>query len=101
MARRARDWEEQLSKDLQRNKNARKYFFLGLLEEGYSWREALVKVIKVIGVNEYAALVGDIKPSNLLNQLKPESNITLNTLDRITRPLGSVITFKDKLASAG
>lgn len=101
MARRAKDWEEDLSIDLRSSVEARKYFYLSLLEEKYDWREALLKIIKLIGVNEYAQMVGDIKPSNLLNQLKAESNPTLNTLIKITGPLGLELTFKDKLESAG
>lgn len=101
MARRSRDWEEGLSKDLQENEEARKYFFLGLLEEGYDWREALLKLINVMGVNEYAALTEGMKASNLLNQLKPEANITINTLTKITAPLGIKMTFKDKLDEVG
>ncbi|MCH2533971.1 MAG: hypothetical protein MK008_05975 [Bdellovibrionales bacterium] len=101
MARRSRDWEEGLSKDLQENEEARKYFFLGLLEEGYDWREALLKLINVMGVNEYAALTKGMKASNLLNQLKPEANITINTLTKITAPLAIKMTFKDKLDEVG
>ena len=97
MARRAKDWEESLSIDLRDSSEARKQFFLALLDEGYEWREALNKIIKLIGVNEYAELIGDMKASNLLNQLKADSNITLNTLDRMTYPLDIEITFKDKL----
>lgn len=101
MARRAKDWEENLSIDLRSSIEARKYFYLGLLEEKYDWREALLKIIKLIGVNEYAEMVGDMKPSNLLNQLKAESNPTLNTLVKIIRPLGIELTFKDKLEDVG
>lgn len=101
MARRAKDWEEDLSIDLRSSVEARKYFYLGLLEEKYDWREALLKIIKLIGVNEYAEMVGDIKSSNLLNQLRAESNPTLNTLIKITRPLGIELTFKDKLDKVG
>ena len=100
MARRSRDWEESLSIDLLKSKKARKLFFLALLEEDYEWREALIKIIKVIGVNEYTELIGDMKPSNLLNQLKPNANITLNTLIKMTSPLGIELTFKDKLNQA-
>lgn len=100
VARRSRDWEESLSKDLQQDQDARKLFFLALIDEGYDWREALSKLIKIIGVNEYAALTDGMKASNLLNQLKPEANITLNTLVKITNPLGIEMTFRDKLDRA-
>lgn len=101
MARRSRDWEEGLSKDLQQDQDARKLFFLALIDEGYDWREALSKLIKIIGVNEYAALTDGMKASNLLNQLKPEANITLSTLVKITNPLGIEMTFRDRLERAG
>lgn len=97
MSRRAQDWEENLSIDLRADIEARKQFFLALLEEGYDWLRALNQIIKIIGVNEYADLIGDMKASNLINQLKPESNITLNTLNKITGPLDIKLTFKDKL----
>lgn len=97
MARRSVDWEESLSAELQADEEARKHFFLGLLEEGFEWREALLKIIKLIGVNEYAALTDGMKASNLLNQLRPEANITLATLAKVTAPLGIKMTFKDKL----
>jgi len=96
MARRSRDWEEGLAKDLKRTIKARKEFFLALLKEGYEWREALGKIVKLVGVKEYCEFVGDIKPSNLLNQLNSDSNITIETLERLTKPLGIEITFKDK-----
>lgn len=95
MARRYKDWEEGLAKDLKQSKENRKEFFLALLEEGYSWREAINKIVKIIGVNEYVELIGDMKASNLLNQLKEDSNITIRTLDKITKPLGIELTFKD------
>ena len=96
MARRSRDWEEGLAKDLKRTVKARKEFFLALLEEGYEWREALDKIVKLVGVKEYCEFVGDIKPSNLLNQLNSDSNITIETLERLTKPLGIELTFRDK-----
>jgi DNA-binding phage protein len=96
MARRHKDWEEGLSKDLKKSIKNRREFFLALLDEGYTWREALNKIVKLIGVNEYVELIGNMKSSNLLNQLKKDSNITINTLDKITAPLGIELTFKNK-----
>ncbi len=96
MARRHKDWEEGLAEDLKQSKENRKEFFLALLEEGYSWREAINKIVKLIGVNEYVELIGDMKASNLLNQLKEDSNITIRTLDKITKPLGIELTFRDR-----
>tara|TARA_R110000868_G_scaffold334233_2_gene594925 strand:+ start:4443 stop:4748 length:306 start_codon:yes stop_codon:yes gene_type:complete len=100
MARRSKDWEQGLAQDLFLDEEGRKQFFLSLIDEGYQWREALLKVIKVIGVNEYATLTDGMKASNLLNQLKPDANITLNTLAKLTAPLGIEVTFKEKIDKA-
>jgi DNA-binding phage protein len=99
MARRSRDWVEEQAKDLRVNAKHRHDLFLGCLEDGMEWREAINLIVKVIGVNEYAELVGDIKPSNLINQLKPDRNITMTTLEKIIKPLGIKITFVPKSAA--
>lgn len=94
MARRYKDWSEALSEELKLCIENRREFFLALLEEGYDWKEAINQIVKLIGVNEYSELIGSMKPSNLINQLKEDSNITIKTLDKITRPLGIELTFK-------
>ena len=48
MARRCKDWEEGLASDLLESTENRKEFFLALLEEGYTWREAINKIVKLI-----------------------------------------------------
>lgn len=103
MVRRSKDWEESLSLDLRATIKARREFFLALIDEGYEWTEALNKVIKLIGVNEYAELIGNMKASNLINQLKADSNITLNTLEKIIAPLDIKLTFREnkKMRRAG
>ena len=63
------------------------------MEEGYTWREALVKIVKLVGVKEYAQMIG-LEPSNLINQM--EGNITINTLDKMIRPIDVEISFTDK-----
>lgn len=95
MQRRSRDWREGLSEELKKDKYKRTELFLGFMEEGYTWREALQSIVKIIGVNEYTQLMGgEMKPSNLLNQLRPGHNFNLNTLEKITAPLAIEMTFK-------
>jgi len=92
MSNRAVDWKENLSNELRTKKIERRELFLALMLEEYSWREALDTMIKTIGVKEYAEMVG-MAPSNLINQLKPEHNLTLKTLERIMKPLDVEMTF--------
>lgn len=89
MARRWKNWEESLAKELKKSKKARLEFFNALLEEGYNWREALNHIIRVIGVKEYAEMI-EIRPSNLINQLKKNSNVTLSTIEKISQPIGKI-----------
>lgn len=97
MVRKSRDWKEGLSEELRKDKETRREYFQALLEEKFTWREAILSIIQTIGVKEYSEMLkGEIKPSNLLNQLKPDHNLTINTLEKITRPLGMEIAFKSK-----
>jgi len=98
MPKRSVDWKEGLSKELLASKKNRRVYFLALLEEGFSWREALEHIVKVIGVKEYSNL-SEFKAPNLINQLKPEKDIRLSTLEKMISPLGVELTFFTKKAS--
>ena len=94
-------WIEEISKELRASAKHRHELFFAMLEEGYVWREALNRMVKLIGVNEYAEMIGDMKASNLINQLKPESNMTIATLEKMTKPLGVKMTFVPKTKKIG
>jgi hypothetical protein len=49
MARRSRDWKERVSKDLIKNKSRRRGLYMELLEEGLTWRDALLNIVQIIG----------------------------------------------------
>ncbi len=99
MPKRSVDWKESLSQELLESVENRREYFMGLLEEGFSWREALREIVKVIGLKEYAELSG-FKSPNLLNQLSDEKDIRVSTLEKMISPLGVNITFwKDIQAS--
>src|SRR5437588_9395193 len=102
MARRSKDWNEGLSKDL-RNPEFAREFLLAAIEEGISIQQALGKVIRAMGVKEFAAKAGIAAP-NVLRAIKPRHNPTLETLNRLLRPFGlrlslSPIRFRGRRAA--
>lgn len=90
MARRSRDWNEGLAKDLQDINFARE-FVLSSLEEGVSLQLALGKVIRAIGVKEFAKKTKMASP-NILRAINPKHNPTQDTLNRLLHPLGLRLT---------
>ena len=84
MARRHRDWNIGLAEDLRDREFARE-FLLGAIDEGVPLQVALVKVVRAMGVKEFAAKVGMASP-NLLRTLNPRHNPTQDTLNRLLRP---------------
>jgi len=86
MARRTRDWNEGLARDLQDPDFARE-FLLAAVEEGVPVQQALGKVIRAMGVKEYSEKAGVASP-NVLRAINPRHNPTQATLNRLLRPLG-------------
>ncbi|HKU44454.1 MAG TPA: hypothetical protein VJR89_40115 [Polyangiales bacterium] len=84
MARRSKHWNEGLAEDLQNPKFARE-FLTAAVEEGVPLQEALGKVIRAIGVKEFAARIGMPSP-NLLRAINPKHNPTQETLERLIKP---------------
>lgn len=86
MARRSKDWNEGLARDLQDPEFATE-FLLAALEEGVPLQQALGKVIRSLGVKEFAERIGMASP-NLLRAIHPRHNPTQETLNRLLKPLG-------------
>lgn len=84
MARRSKDWNQGLAQDLQDPEFAQE-FLLAAIEEGISIQLALGKVIRALGVKEFAAKVG-LPSSNLLRAINPKHNPTQETLNRLLKP---------------
>src|SRR6266513_2770407 len=84
MARRSRDWNEGLAEDLQDPEFARG-FLIAAIEDGITVQQALGKVIRAMGVSEFAAKIG-IASSNLLRAINPRHNPTQETLNRLLKP---------------
>ena len=86
MAKRSVDWNEGLAEDLRDPEFARD-LLLAAVTDGVPVQQALAKVIRAIGVKEYAALTG-MASSNVLRAIRPNHNPTQNTLNRLLKPLG-------------
>jgi DNA-binding phage protein len=84
MARRSRDWNIGLAHDL-RNQEFARAFLLGAIDEGVPLQIALAKVVRAMGVKEFAAKVRMASP-NLLRTLNPRHNPTQETLNRLLKP---------------
>ena len=86
MARRTEDWNEGLARDL-RNPEFAREFLMAAIEEGISLQHALGKVVRAMGVKEFAAKVGMESP-NLLRAINPRHNPTQATINRLLNPFG-------------
>ena len=84
MARRSRDWNQGLARDLQDRTFARE-FLIGAVEQGIPLQQALGKVIRAMGVKEFAAKAGMAAP-NVLRAINPRHNPTQRTLSRLLEP---------------
>ena len=84
MARRSRDWNEGLAKDLRDREFARE-FLLAAMDEGVPIQVALGKVIRAMGVKEFAATVKMASP-NVLRAINPRHNPTQDSLNRLLKP---------------
>jgi DNA-binding phage protein len=86
MARRSKDWNEGLAADLQDPKFARE-FLSAAVEDGVPLQAALGKVIRAMGVKEFAEQV-EMPSSNLQRAINPRHNPTQETLERLLKPFG-------------
>ena len=84
MARRHEDWNIGLAENLRDPEFARE-FLLGAIDEEVPLQVALGKVVRAMGVKEFAAKVGMASP-NLLRTLNPRHNPTQDTLNRLLKP---------------
>ncbi len=99
MAKRSKDWSEGLARDL-RDPGFARAFLVASLDEGISLQEALGKVIRTMGVKEFASRV-DVASSNVLRAIHPRHNPTQETLNRLLRPFGLRLSLALIKESAG
>jgi DNA-binding phage protein len=86
MAKRWKNWNEDLAQDL-KNPEFAKEFIKAQLEEGLSLREALSETIRAYGVIEFAEACG-INEANIHRAIKEGSNPTHKTLEALLKPFG-------------
>lgn len=86
MARRSKNWNEGLAEDLRDPKFARE-FLLAAVDEGVPLQQAIAKVVRAMGVKEFATKIG-MASSNLLRAIDARHNPTQETLNRLLRPFG-------------
>ena len=86
MARRTKDWNADLARDL-RDRSFARAFLLASLDEGVPLQAALAKVIRATGVKEFAARTGIASP-NVLRAISPRHTPSHATIDRLLRPFG-------------
>jgi DNA-binding phage protein len=84
VARRSEDWNVGLAKDLRDAVFARE-FLLASIDEGVDLQLVLGKVIRAMGVKEFAARVRMASP-NVLRAINPRHNPTQDTLNRLLKP---------------
>jgi len=84
MARRSKDWNEGLAQDLRGQEFARE-FLLAAMDEGVPIQIALGKVIRAMGVKEFAGKVRMASP-NVLRAISTRHNPTQDTLNRLLKP---------------
>jgi DNA-binding phage protein len=99
MAKRSRDWNEGLARDLRDAAFARE-FLLGAVEEGIPLQEALGKVIRAMGVKEFAVKVGMASP-NVQRAIHSGHNPTQATLNRLLRPFRLRLSLAPLAKSSG
>lgn len=90
MARRSREWNADLARDLQRPEVARG-FLLRAIEDGAPLRVALATTIRAVGVKEFAAKVR-METSNVQRAIDPQHNPRVRTLERLLNAFGLRLT---------
>ena len=90
MARRSRDWNEGLARDLRNPKFARE-FIIAAAQEGIALPYVLGKVVRAYGVKEFAAVCG-MASSNVVRVISPKHNPTQATLNRLLKPFSLELT---------
>lgn len=84
MARRSEDWNIDLAERL-RNRAFARAFILAAIDEGFTVQQALAKVIRSIGITEFAIQVCMARP-NVQRAIHPRHNPTQETLNRLLAP---------------
>ena len=93
MTRRSRDWDETLAEEL-KDKEFAKEYILACLEEGEDLQTTIGKVVRCLGVKEFAKKV-KMASSNLLRAIDRRHNPTQETLNRLLKPFDLRLAVTD------
>lgn len=94
MAKRSKNWDENLSKKL-RNQEFAKHFLLSLItDEKLPLKQALRETIQAYGISEFAELCGVAQP-NISRALEDDANPTLTTLEKLLAPFSLSLSVRD------
>ncbi len=99
MSRRSAEWNEGLSRDLQKKTFAQE-FIKGCLDEGLSLQETLSKVIRAYGIKEFSKRTR-LASSNILRALNPKHNPTVETLNTLLKPFALELSVSPRKKRAG
>ena len=89
MARHSEDWNVDLAKRLRNRAFARAFLLAAIEADDLTVQQALAKVIRAIGITEFAAQVHMARPS-VQRAIYPRNNSTQKTLSRFLAPFGFV-----------
>jgi DNA-binding phage protein len=84
MAKESKDWNQRLARDL-RNPEFARQFLLAAVEDGVPIQQAIRKVIRSVGMKEFAPKVRMDAP-HLLRAIHPRHTRNQNMLNRLLRP---------------
>lgn len=90
MARKSKEWEEGLAKDL-KDPTFVIDFIRAALDEGIPLQQVLAKVIKCLGIKEFSKKAKMASP-NIIRILNLRYNPTQSSLNRLLKPLGLRLT---------
>ncbi len=88
--RRSVAWEEGLAEDF-KDPEFITGFLIAAVEDGVSLQFALGKVVRCLGVKEFSKKV-KMPSSNVLRAIDPKHNPTQETLNRLLKPFGLMLT---------
>jgi len=86
MTRCSRDWNKRQARDL-RNREFARQFLLAAIEEGIPLQHALGKVVRAVGVKEFATGVG-MESAILMRTIDPRHIPIQATTNRLLKPFG-------------
>lgn len=90
----SKDWNIGLAKELL-DLDFSAQFIIAALDEGATLQDALAKVIRLYGINEFAKVAKMASP-NIIRAINSRHNPTQKTLCHLLKPFGLTISVRPK-----